>query len=137
MSLIREEGLSCIQVVVGGVQTHLSCVGGVYPSFYLAGDRERKIMFLRRENNSDVPGGFKNVYTLPLRFNHQFLYMTFSIIPLNMYLKNYVYTCFFLVFKSVFLFHSCKNKTFGEINYLTKEEWGKLVFESHVTYKTE
>jgi len=45
MSLTKEEGLSCLQVVVGGVQTHPSLVGGAYPSFYLAADRRRKKNF--------------------------------------------------------------------------------------------
>lgn len=39
VSLTEEAGLSSLQVVVGGVQTHLRPVGGVYPSFYLARGR--------------------------------------------------------------------------------------------------
>ncbi len=71
MSLMKEEGLSCLQEVVGGVQTHLSFVGGVYPSFYLARNREKKTsqMFIK---------DFGNVYALPSSFNHQFVLIPFN-----------------------------------------------------------
>lgn len=57
MRLMKEEEQSCLQVVVGGVQIHLSLVGGVYPSFCLARSREKKTsqMFLK---------DFSNVYVL-------------------------------------------------------------------------
>lgn len=45
MSPTKGEGLSCLQVVVGGVQIHLSFVDVVYPSSYLAGDRKREDIF--------------------------------------------------------------------------------------------
>lgn len=60
MSRTKEAGLSCLQVVVGGAQTHLSLVGGVYPSFYLASDREKKndVCEKKTKNISDVHEGF-------------------------------------------------------------------------------
>lgn len=39
---MKGEGLSCLQVVVGGVQSHLSFVGGAYLSFYFAKDGEKE-----------------------------------------------------------------------------------------------
>lgn len=38
---MKEEGRSCLQVVVGGVQNHLNPEGGVYPSFCLARSGEK------------------------------------------------------------------------------------------------
>lgn len=38
---MKEEGRSCLQVAVGGVQNHLSPEGGVYPSFCLARSGEK------------------------------------------------------------------------------------------------
>lgn len=58
MSPMKGEGLSCLQVVVGGVQTHLSFVGEAYPSFYLAGDGEKKSYW----DNVNIISDYQSVF---------------------------------------------------------------------------